>query len=190
MKELQEKYSCFEALDKSNSGHGATVLYLYRKAIEANADYIFQTDSDGQTNPEEFWVFWNNRNEYDFQIGARKNRQDGVARIFVTKILKLIVWLILGENITDANTPFRLMKAERLKSILQIIPEDFFLCNVVISVIVVKWKERCKWHPITFKPRQGGINSINIRRIIKIGYKALKDFKLINENIKRYEARY
>jgi glycosyltransferase involved in cell wall biosynthesis len=184
MKKLQEKYSYFEALDKPNSGHGATVLYLYRKAIKAKADYIFQTDSDGQTNPEEFWLFWNNRNKYDFQIGTRKYRQDGIGRIFVTKILKLVVWLMMGEKITDANTPFRLMKTERLIPILEVIPEDFFLCNVAISTIAVKWKERCKWHPITFKPRQGGINSINFKRVIKIGWKALKDFKLINKKIK------
>ena len=44
---LKEKYPLFVALDKPNSGHGATVLYLYRYAIENGADYIFQTDSDG-----------------------------------------------------------------------------------------------------------------------------------------------
>ncbi|MFR5150156.1 MAG: glycosyltransferase [Ruminococcus sp.] len=38
-------------LDKPNGGHGPTVLYGYRYAIRQKADYIFQTDSDGQTNP-------------------------------------------------------------------------------------------------------------------------------------------
>ena len=41
-------------LDKPNGGHGPTVLYGYRYAIRQKADYIFQTDSDGQTNPDEF----------------------------------------------------------------------------------------------------------------------------------------
>jgi glycosyltransferase involved in cell wall biosynthesis len=50
---LQEKYPLLIPVDKSNSGHGATCLFAYRKAIEANADYIFQTDSDGQTDPED-----------------------------------------------------------------------------------------------------------------------------------------
>ena len=34
-------------LTKPNGGHGSTVLHGYRYAIENNADYIFQTDSDG-----------------------------------------------------------------------------------------------------------------------------------------------
>ena len=48
-------------LTKPNGGHGSTVLYGYRYAIEHKADYIFQTDSDGQTNPDEFEAFWKKR---------------------------------------------------------------------------------------------------------------------------------
>jgi glycosyltransferase involved in cell wall biosynthesis len=57
MRRLGGDYPDFEPLDKPNSGHGATLLYLYGKAIEGGADYIFQTDSDGQTDPNEFWKF-------------------------------------------------------------------------------------------------------------------------------------
>ena len=34
MDSLRSQYPQFEPLDKQNSGHGATVLYLYRYAIE------------------------------------------------------------------------------------------------------------------------------------------------------------
>ena len=185
MQQLGDQYKQFVPLDKPNSGHGATVLYLYRYAIEHGADYVFQTDSDGQTNPEEFWGFYDNREKYDFQIGYRKGRQDGLSRVFVTKTLRLVVWLMFHEWVTDANTPFRLMKAERLNEIMKVIPCDFFLCNVAISAIAVKWKESLKFYNITFKPRQGGVNSINMKRIFKIGYKALGDFRAINKKLKR-----
>lgn len=187
MNKLKNKYPQFVPLNKKNSGHGATVLYLYRYAIENNADYIFQTDSDGQTNPEEFWQFYENRKKYDFQIGYRKGRQDGASRVFVTKTLRLVVWMMFHEWVTDANTPFRLMKTERLKEILKVIPQDFFLCNVAISAIAVKWKESLKFYQITFKPRQGGVNSINMKRIIKIGWKAIGDFKTINQRLQSYQ---
>lgn len=183
--ELKKKYPLLEPLDKNNTGHGATVLFLYQYAIEHGAAYIFQTDSDGQTNPNEFWQLFNNRDYYDFQIGNRSHREDGASRIFVTKALRLIVWFIFHEWVTDANTPFRLMAVDRLKPILEVIPNDFFLSNVAISAIAVKWRERCKWYPITFKPRQGGVNSINMLRIFKIGLKALGDFRKINKNIKK-----
>lgn len=186
MKGLAQKHPLFEPLDKPNSGHGATVLYLYRHAIENNADYVFQTDSDGQTNPDEFWQMWNNRKSYDFQIGYRKGRQDGVSRVFVTKTLRIVVWLMFHEWVTDANTPFRLMKADKLDAIMHVIPHDYFLCNVAISAIAVKWNYAIKFYNITFKPRQGGVNSINMKRIFKIGCKALGDFRKINANLKKY----
>ena len=182
---LCQQYPLVVPLNKANSGHGATVLFLYRYALSQKADYVFQTDSDGQTLPEEFWQLWENRNDYEFQIGTRVGRQDGFGRVFVTKTLRLVVWLIFKVWVKDANTPFRLMKALSLSEIMQLIPEDFFLANVAVSAIAVKQKRSIGWYPITFRPRQGGVNSINMRRIIRIGWKALGDFRQINKSISR-----
>lgn len=175
----------FEPLNKPNGGHGQTLLYLYRYAIENGADYIFQTDSDGQTDPKEFWQMFEHRHYFDFQIGHRKGRQDGISRVFVTKILQMVVWLMFHEWVADANTPFRLMQKDKLRAIMDVIPKDYFLCNVAISAIGVKWKYRIKFYEITFRPRQGGVNSINMKRIFKIGWKALEDFRKINNNLKK-----
>ena len=183
--DLQRKYQYLLPLDKPNSGHGATVLYLYLKAIEDGANYVFQTDSDGQTRPDEFWEMWNNRKDFDFQIGTRGGRQDGFSRVVVTKTLRFVVWLMFHVWVKDANTPFRLMKAEKLKPILAVIPEDYNLANVAVSAIAVRWKYNIRWQPITFRPRQGGVNSINLKRIFKIGCKALTDFRTINKNLKK-----
>ena len=184
MQQLSAKYPFLMPIDKPNSGHGATVLFLYLKAIADSANFVFQTDSDGQTLPEEFWQMWEHRHEYDFQIGTRGGREDGASRVFVTKTLRLVVWMMFGVWVKDANTPFRLMNATRLQSIMSYIPEDFFLANVAVSAIAVKKSENIAWYPITFRPRQGGVNSINMKRIFKIGIKALGDFKIINKKLK------
>lgn len=183
MKGLTLEYPHFIALNKPNSGHGATVLYLYRYAIDNGANFVFQTDSDGQTSPDEFWQMWVNRDKYDAQIGTRENRQDGFSRIIVTKTLKLVIRCFFGVWVKDANTPFRLMKTDFLAQTMEYVPEDFFLANVAISAIAVKQKKSIGWYPISFRPRQGGVNSINMKRIIRIGWKALSDFKTINNKI-------
>jgi glycosyltransferase involved in cell wall biosynthesis len=183
MKRAAEVKPFFEPLTKPNGGHGATVLYGYHYAIDNGADYIFQTDSDGQTLPEEFWDFWKLRNDYKMVIGHRKGRQDGFSRIFVTKTLKLVLRLLFGVTITDANTPFRLMQAKTLKENIKLVPKDYNLSNVIISVIYAKKKLAVKYLPITFRPRQGGVNSINMKKIFKIGKQAWKDFSAINKYI-------
>ncbi|HHU73935.1 MAG TPA: glycosyltransferase family 2 protein [Clostridiales bacterium] len=175
----------FQPITKPNAGHGATLLYGYHYAIKEGADYIFQTDSDGQTLPEEFWDFWKRRENYDMVIGHRKGRQDGFSRIMVTKILKTVLFLSFGVRIADANTPFRLMKAATLSQYIHLIPKNFNLSNVLISVIYAKKKLNVKYLPVTFRPRQGGVNSINMKRIFKIGKQAVKDFREINKTLKK-----
>ncbi len=173
----------FQPLTKPNGGHGATVLFGYHYALEHHADYIFQTDSDRQTLPEEFEPFWKHRKRADAVIGSRRHRKDGFSRIMVTKVLKLVIRLIFGVSVQDANTPFRLMKRELLNRYIDRIPKDFFLTNVLLSVFFVKNHEKVIFHEITFRPRQGGVNSINLRRIIKIGVQAVRDFYKIRKTM-------
>ncbi|NCI51656.1 glycosyltransferase family 2 protein [Sediminibacterium roseum] len=185
MLELGKRYPYLEAITKPNSGHGRTLLFGYNLALERNADWIFQTDSDGHTDPNEFQAFWENRNEYDFLIGVRNNRQDGSSRVFVTKVLKLVLLATFGVSVPDANTPFRLINAATLRKYLGLIPADSFLSNVVMSTLIVKDKVPVKWIPITFKPRQAGKNSINLKSITKIGLKAIRDFRQIKKSYER-----
>lgn len=182
LRRLQDRYPQLTAVTKPNEGHGGTVLRAYRYAIERGADYIFQTDSDGQTLPEEFWPLWENRQKGGLQIGQRRNREDGVSRVIVTRVLRLVLFAVFKVWVTDANTPFRLMKAAELKQVLEKIPEGFNLSNVIMTVVYEK-KKAVVYYPITFRPRQGGVNSINLRKISRIGWQAVKDFRKIRREI-------
>lgn len=184
MKDCAKDRPLFVPLTKPNAGHGATVLYGYQYALDHGADYIFQTDSDGQTLPSEFAPFWEGREQYDMLIGWRNHRQDGFSRVFVTKTLKFVIRVCFGVTVTDANTPYRLMKAATLRRYIGLIPENFNLSNVILSVIYTKKGCAIQYLPITFRPRQGGVNSINMRRIFGIGKQALKDFRTINRSLK------
>lgn len=180
---LKTELPQLEPLTKQNSGHGATLLYGYHYALEQGADYIFQTDSDGQTLASEFPAFWERRKSLDAIIGYRKHREDGLSRIFVTKVLKMVLWMVFGVRVTDANTPFRLMSREILEKYIPKVPTDFNLSNVMLTVLFVKNKEKIEFLPITFRPRQGGVNSINMKKIIKIGIQAVKDFRVIRKTM-------
>ncbi len=187
--QLKQELPQLEPVTKPNGGHGATVLYGYRYALEHGADYIFQTDSDGQTLASEFGQFWEARKEYSVQIGHRNHREDGFSRVVVTKTLKLVLRLIFGLKITDANTPFRLMTREMLEKYIPSVPENFNLSNVMLTVLFVNGKENIRFLPITFRPRQGGVNSINLKRITKIGIQAVKDFRKIKKAMKAQSAK-
>ena len=180
---LQAELPQLLPVTKENGGHGATVLYGYFYALEYGADYIFQTDSDGQTLASEFQGFWEQRDEKKILIGYRNHREDGISRIFVTKVLKIVLFFIFGIRVTDANTPYRLMPKELLQKYIVKVPENFNLSNVMLTVLFLRGKENVQFIPITFRPRQGGVNSINLKKITKIGIQAVKDFRTIKKNL-------
>lgn len=95
---------------RENEGHGPTLIRGYKQALAEHADFIFQTDSDGQTNPNEFESFWEKRHDYDAVFG-------------------------------------------------------------------VYYHDRVTFIPISFAPRTQGKNSINMKKIFRIGRNALKDFR-------------
>lgn len=183
LKELSENRPLLLPLTKSNGGHGHTVLYGYRYAIEQGADWIFQTDSDGQTNPAEFEQFWENRNKYDAILGNREVRGDGKDRKFVENTVCFLLHMIFGVKVKDANAPFRLMKSNLVKNYIGKLPEDFNIPNIMFTTYFVYFKEKVLFIPITFKPREKGKNSINPKKIIKIGWKAVGDFRKLRGEI-------
>lgn len=65
-------------MSRRNGGHGRALYAGYMKAAWMKPDYIFQTDSDGQTDPGEFKALWNARDDGSVIMGWRKHR--GMAR--------------------------------------------------------------------------------------------------------------
>lgn len=184
MEGLQAKYPQIP-LNKKNSGHGPTVIFLYNYAIDHGADYIFQTDSDGQTNPAEFEAFKEASKNYDCVMGNRTVRGDGNDRKFVENVLRTYVWLFFHVWVPDANAPFRLMKSDVVAKYLKLMPKDFNLPNAVLAACFTKFHERVTYKVISFKPRQGGVNSINPKKILQIGWKAISDFYKISRKVNK-----
>lgn len=124
LEELQKKYCQIEILSQTKKEHGAKLMALYAYAVGQGADYIFQTDSDGQTRAEEFETFWQLKDRYEAVLGMRKKRGDGFSRMFVEKTLCRILRVCFGVVIPDANAPFRLMRASLVQKYLCRLPED------------------------------------------------------------------
>ena len=183
MQEYAKTHPLFIPLTKSNGGHGSTVIYAYNYAIKQGADWIFQTDSDGQTNPDEFEDFWVDRNDYEAIFGNRIERGDGRSRAFVEKVVCRLVKHYFGVKVPDANAPFRLMRADKVKKYLSKLKPDYNLPNIMMTTYFVYYKNKVDFRPISFKPREKGTNSINIKRIVKIGKNALKDFRQLKKEL-------
>lgn len=182
---LSAKYGKLRILSDTGKFHGEKLMALYNYAIVNGADYVFQTDSDGQTDPDEFSAFWEMRKEYDGIFGHRQIRGDGKIRAFVEYVVCFLLKLYFGVRLPDANAPFRLMRTEVLKKYLYRLPDDYNIPNIMIATYFTFYKERTAFRKISFRPRQGGKNSLNLFKIVKIGWKALGDFRRLKKEMKK-----
>ena len=131
--EMQKTYPKLVVLPRPGTDHGTKVILLYKYAIEKGADWIFQTDSDGQTKAVEFVDFWNLKDSYDCILGNRIKRGDGFFRYIIEFVLRLYVWFFFGVMVPDANAPFRLMKSKVVAKYINLFSDTFALPNAVLS---------------------------------------------------------
>ena len=95
-----------------NRGYG----YAIRRGIAYLKDgWVFVMDSDGQYDIKDFLRFWDNRERYDFILGYRVKRRDGIYRNILGGLGNLMSLSILGSGINDINCGFKLFKAEDLR---------------------------------------------------------------------------
>lgn len=170
------------AAEKQNGGHGSAVMYGYMLAFGINPEFIFQTDSDGQTDPSEFGWFWEHRYDGSGVFGVRTKREDGTGRLIVTRSLRLVLSCVYripvkDPGIRDSNVPFRLMRTYELKRAVCTLPYDRTLPNIMISAAYVYLGYRPVYRPVTFRPRQGGKNSVNVKGAVITGMKQISVFK-------------
>jgi len=167
---LSTQHDEIQCVSKPNSGHGPSCIFGYQQVISMGYEWIFQIDSDGQCDPQYFSEMWHKRALAPFHIGYRTSRDDGFARTVISRTLSFVIALTTGESVKDANVPYRLMQAETLKKILEHVPSDFNLANVLVAIVAKRLLgETMMWHPIHFRDRSGGEPSVRWSKFVRVG---------------------
>lgn len=149
-----------------NRGHGPTVLRAYRVAC-GRSPWIFQTDSDGELSAAAFPEFWKRREQADLLIGRRLDRVAPLSRRIITANLRFMLLGLFGCGIHDGNCPYRLMRSDAFRALFDLLPEDTFAPNVLISAYTARKKLRILELPVPYQPRQTGECSIQKGRLFK-----------------------
>jgi dolichol-phosphate mannosyltransferase len=169
-----ERPGLVEPVEQANAGHGRACRTGYDLAVARGAAWTLQIDSDGQCDPSHFADFWSGRAEVDVIFGVRRSRDDGRMRAAISAVCGAAASLLSGVDLKDANVPYRLIRTETLGRALDRIPRDFDMQNIALTVALKRDRSlRWRYVPIHFRNRQGGTNSINLRRIVAMGWTML-----------------
>jgi glycosyltransferase involved in cell wall biosynthesis len=152
-----------------NGGHGKALRVGFDHATQP---FVFQTDSDRQHLPSDFWDLWALRDQADFVFGNRKRRADGATRILITQCMRMLNLAIWGVWLRDANCPFKLARREALNKVLARIPRDCFIPMVLVSILARKMKFRVAESEVEHLPRKGGTQSLKgLVKWLRVGSK-------------------
>jgi hypothetical protein len=91
-------------------------------------------------------------------------------------VLSIFTFAATGVWVRDANVPYRLMHKTALDNIVNKVPADFYLSNILISVLQQR-EFGIKWINIHFRDRSGGSPSVKAISFVKHGLKVFKQLK-------------
>jgi dolichol-phosphate mannosyltransferase len=164
---------------KANSGHGQSCVDGYRRGLAAGADWILQIDSDGQCDAAFFEAVWRARQAHPVIYGFRRWREDGRIRTLISRVLSATVWIATGTWVRDSNVPYRLMRADAVAPVVDQIPTDFHLANVLVSVLQQR-RPGIHWVDIRFRERIGGVPSVKTIALVRHGVRLFRQFRSSN----------
>lgn len=169
LRNLEQKFDGLKVVrNPINMGHGRTVRYAYETAAK---EWVFQVDSDDQFDPEDFWKLYTFKGDCDFIAGFRKERKDPLARQILSWIIKIAILLIFGMRIKDANCPFRLIKNNILKNLLNNIDKEAIAPNIMLSILARRSGLRTKEVAINHYQRQKGTSSLIGIGLVKFSFR-------------------
>jgi hypothetical protein len=83
--------------------------------------------------------------------------------------------MLFGKGVLDVNTPYRLMRRERLAQLIAPLPDDLFAPNVILSGLAVRNHLRIYQTEVPHQGRRTGTASLaGVRKLIKPATKSLK----------------
>lgn len=156
---IYNRHKRVEVIHKPNSGHGPTILMGYHNAVK-EAEWVFQCDSDNEMKAQYFPELWEKRENFDALFGFRSGRHQSMGRRFVTMCSYWTVRLLFGKGIKDVNVPYRLIRSSILKQIIDQIPGNTFIPNIIITGVLIRAGSKYYNHPIPHENRKTGTSSI------------------------------
>jgi len=171
LRPLGDSLARLNVYDKQNSGHGPTILKGYRDSFDST--WIFQVDSDDEIPASEFPKVWEERALYDLILGRRIKSKTPLPRKIISFISRTVVGILYGANVSDVNTPFRLMRVGALSEYIDKIPATTFAPNLLVTGLSSLKGLRYLEVPVHYRIRQTGTISIQKFKLLKVSCRAL-----------------
>jgi dolichol-phosphate mannosyltransferase len=182
LEDLARRFPQVMVFHKKNGGHGDALLYGLRRA---EGRYLFLMDSDGQTDPRDFWALWESRTAADFICGVRTPRSDPAHRLLIARVLRLVIRKVFGVRCRDANAPFKLFTKEFWDNASQWIPPETLTPSLFLSIIAGRLGGGLNEVEIRHRARGTGKSTIRYGRLVRFCVRAFFQLLRLRRSLRR-----
>jgi hypothetical protein len=164
--EIISKEDCIAIHLPMNLGIGGAMQTGFKYAYEHKYDYAIQVDGDGQHPAFEIskLIEYIKENNVDVVIGSRfLSNKGGFRSTLIRRIgiyyFKFLINLLVGKNITDSTSGFRIINAKTLEIVSNYYPDEYPEPESIMMYI--KNNLNIAEVPVDMLERQGGKSSID-----------------------------
>ncbi|RJR30628.1 polyprenol monophosphomannose synthase [Candidatus Parcubacteria bacterium] len=175
---LKSKYPNLYVLHRQKkSGLGTAYVVGFKKALEHNADIIFEMDADFSHNPHSIPDFLREIKNSDLVLGSRyivggKINNWKLARRLISRFGNFYARNLLRLPINDLTGGFKCYKKEVLEKInLDGLSSQGYNFQIETTYLAYQKGFKIKEIPITFTERAGGKSKFSLRIILESFYK-------------------
>lgn len=166
-------------LRKDQRGRGYAGIAGFKKALEFKPDYILEMDADFSHNPKYIPNFLKNALESKVVIGSRfvnagLDTERTFSRKFISIVAKTFLSVVLGIQVKDPTSGYRLFHIDVIKSILPLIKAGDPFIVTEILYYCHKMGFSIKEIPINFEERRYGASKLKLKTLIKYFFQVLK----------------
>jgi dolichol-phosphate mannosyltransferase len=152
-------------------GLGRAYVQGFARALDGDADLIFQMDADGSHDPDHLPAMLEAVEQTDVVVGSRF--VDGVRvegwpfrRLLMSKLANMFVSYLMVQPVWDFTAGFRCYRRHVLEAIdLQAVRSDGYAFQIEMTHLTFRHGFRLREVPILFREREHGYSKIS-RRVV------------------------
>lgn len=151
LKSIENKYGLTLNLCDQRRGYVGAAKDLY---MQASGEYIFFTDSDNESEPDDFWKLWDKiqKDNLDIVVGYKNNRRP-YYRFVISRINNFLIGILFNVWLRDANCGFKIIKNDVAKRIIPLAINLSVAFNAESFIIAKKFNYSYGEVPIKHFPR-------------------------------------
>ena len=130
------------------------------------AKHIRQVLLDG------FSDLWRRAAETDALFGVRQNRQDPLVRIWLSRLVRALVWLVLGARLRDSNVPCKIVRAAVWREASRFIPADTLTPSLLLAAFARLRGYRVVEYPVRHREREVGESTLRYGKLLRFCVRA------------------